>query len=151
MKILVIAFYAFILYLPEALSWDYNKIIDQVEGTHKWSCVYDADHGELPKQLCVVTHVETSTVSMSLSNGTAQICDEVMIAYKVNGGQTFFWDNVIDDETVSLNLVFSDHELAILKFGSRLVMHTLDSCGNASLMDFDISDGLPMKLFDNND
>ena len=148
MKLLIFASFAVIALTPMAKAWDYHKFVDPVEGTTKWSCVYDADHSAIPKKLCIMVHVDTTTASLSLSNGTTHICDEVVVSYKINGSQTYLWGGELDDETVSFNLNIDDREIAMLSYGSRLVIHTLDSCGNSSLMDLDISGGLPVELFD---
>ena len=150
MKNLLIALGVYTFNMPIAFAWDYHKNVDPITGTQKWSCVYDADHGEIPKQLCIITHVDTTTIGLSLSNGTTEICDEVEVSFKVNGGTTSYWGGSIDTESVSLNLELSEHIMAMLRFGSRLVVHTLDMCGNSSLMDFDISGEPPNELFDDN-
>ncbi len=150
MRILLVALGAYLLNLSVAIAWDYRKNVDPITGTQKWSCVYDADHGEIPKQFCIITHVDTSTIRLTLSNGTIELCEEVVVTYKVNGGRTEYWGNTIETGSVALELHLSEHLMAMIRFGSRLVIHTLDRCGNSSLMDFDISGEPPMELFDDN-
>ena len=148
MRTFLAALCFYFLPMQAALAWDYHKNVDPEEGTQKWSCVYDADHGQISKQLCIMMQAETSNVGISLSNGMVEICDEVMLTYKVNGGMTFVWQGWPDDDSISLNLEVGEHEMALLLFGSRLVIHSLDSCGNSSLMEFDISGVPPAELFD---